>query len=143
MYLVTGAAGFLGSTVCRQLIDRGEMVRALVLSGDKSAQFLPEEVEIVYGDLCNKEDLERFLICAEDRSFDMRKELQNLKCPLFVANAEDDLVLGSDSQKAFVSALNGRPDFTVHMYRGYGHAAYDFAPDFKERMKQFFLREDG
>ena len=60
-----------------------------------------------------------------------------------VPHAEDDLVLGSDSQKAFVSALNGRPDFTVHMYCGYGHTAYDFAPDFKERMKQFFLREDG
>ena len=25
IYLVTGAAGFLGSTVCRQLIDRGEI----------------------------------------------------------------------------------------------------------------------
>lgn len=90
-----------------------------------------------------QEDLKRFMICAEDRSFDMRNELPNLKCPLFVANAEDDQVLGSDSQNAFVSALNGRPDFTVHMYRGYGHAAYDFAPDFKERMKHFFLREDG
>ncbi len=66
MYLVTGAAGFLGSTVCRQLIDRGELVRALVLSGDKSAQFLPEEVEIVYGDLCNKEDLERFFTVGND-----------------------------------------------------------------------------
>ena len=71
------------------------------------------------------------------------KVLFRFAMPLFVANAEDDQVLGSDSQNAFVSALNGRPDFTVHMYRGYGHAAYDCAPDFKERMKQFFLREDG
>ena len=43
-----------------------------------------------------QEDLKRFMICAEDRSFDMRNELPNLKCPLFVANAEDDQVLGSD-----------------------------------------------
>ena len=28
IYLVTGAAGFLGGTICRQLIERGEMVRA-------------------------------------------------------------------------------------------------------------------
>ena len=31
MYLVTGAAGFLGGTICRQLIDRGEKVQAFVL----------------------------------------------------------------------------------------------------------------
>lgn len=66
IYLVTGAAGFLGSTVCRQLIDRGENVRAFVLAGDKSAQFLPKEVEIVYGDLCNKDDLERFFTIEDD-----------------------------------------------------------------------------
>ena len=31
LYLVTGATGFLGSTVCRQLLERNEHVRALVM----------------------------------------------------------------------------------------------------------------
>ncbi|WP_026496618.1 NAD-dependent epimerase/dehydratase family protein [Butyrivibrio sp. WCD3002] len=66
MYLVTGAAGFLGSTVCRKLVERNEKVRAFVLEGDKSAKYLPEEVEIAYGDLCNKDDLERFFETPED-----------------------------------------------------------------------------
>ena len=52
MYLVTGAAGFLGSTICRQLVERGDKVRALVLPNDKSTKFLPKEVEICEGDVC-------------------------------------------------------------------------------------------
>ncbi len=64
--MVTGAAGFLGSTVCRQLVEQGERVRAFVLAGDKSAQYLPKEVEIVYGNLCNKNDLEQFFDIEQD-----------------------------------------------------------------------------
>lgn len=60
LYLVTGAAGFLGSNICAQLIERGDKVRAFVLEGDKAARFIPEEVEIVYGDLCDKDSLQKF-----------------------------------------------------------------------------------
>ena len=60
MYLVTGAAGFLGGTICRQLVDRGEKVRAFVLPNDKAMKFVPKEAEIVEGDLCNMESLRRF-----------------------------------------------------------------------------------
>ena len=51
LYLVTGAAGFLGGTICRQLIARGDKVRAFVLPGDKAIKFIPEEVEIRNVDL--------------------------------------------------------------------------------------------
>ena len=67
IWLVTGAAGFLGSNVCRQLKEKGEQVRALVLENDPSAQFLPEGVEVVYGDLLDREALEKFFEVPGDR----------------------------------------------------------------------------
>ncbi len=60
IYLVTGAAGFLGGTICRQLVERGDRVRAFVLPGDRAARFIPKEAEICEGDLCDRESLERF-----------------------------------------------------------------------------------
>lgn len=64
-YLVTGAAGFLGGTVCRQLIDRGDEVRAFVLPNDPAIKFVPEEAEVCVGDLTDTESLER-LFTVED-----------------------------------------------------------------------------
>jgi len=65
MYLVTGAAGFLGGTICRQLVDRGDKVRAFVLPNDKAIKYVPEEAEIVEGDLCDMESLRRFFTVPE------------------------------------------------------------------------------
>ena len=46
VYLLTGAAGFLGGEICRQLIDRHCTVRAFVLPNDPAAKYLPAGVEI-------------------------------------------------------------------------------------------------
>ena len=59
-YLLTGAAGFLGSNICAQLLAEGKKVRALVLPNDKSVKFIPGEVEVVIGDLCDEASLEPF-----------------------------------------------------------------------------------
>ena len=64
-YLVTGAAGFLGGTICRQLIERGEDVRAFVLPGDPAMKYVPQEAEIVEGDLTDMDSLERLFAVEE------------------------------------------------------------------------------
>lgn len=66
IYLVTGASGFLGSAICRQLAERGERVRALVLPGDKAATYLPESIEICFGDLCDQKSIEEFFRISTD-----------------------------------------------------------------------------
>lgn len=61
IYLLTGAAGFLGSNICAQLLERGDEVRAFVLPGDKSVKYIPKNVELCEGDLCDPAAVERFL----------------------------------------------------------------------------------
>ena len=64
-YLLTGAAGFLGTNICMQLLEAGCKVRALVLRGDKSVKFIPEQVEVVLGDLTDAPSLEPFFTVPE------------------------------------------------------------------------------
>lgn len=65
IYLVTGAAGFLGGTICRQLVAQGKRVRAFVLPGDKARVFIPDGVEICEGDLTDPASLKRFFTAEE------------------------------------------------------------------------------
>ena len=64
-YLLTGAAGFLGTNICMQLLEAGCKVRALVLPNDPSVKFIPGEVEVVLGDLTDAPSLEPFFTVPE------------------------------------------------------------------------------
>lgn len=66
LYLLTGAAGFLGSNICQQLLERGDSVRAFVLQGDPAVKYIPDGVEIFEGDLCSAEDCSRFFETDEE-----------------------------------------------------------------------------
>jgi dihydroflavonol-4-reductase len=59
--LVTGATGFLGSAVLRQLLDEGTRVRALARPGSDCRNLEGLDVEIVEGDLRDQGSLERAL----------------------------------------------------------------------------------
>ena len=57
--LVTGAAGFLGSHVTRQLVARGEEVRVLIRASSSNRAISDLPLEYVTGDLRDPASLER------------------------------------------------------------------------------------
>lgn len=65
IYLLTGAAGFLGSHICEELLEKGRKVRALVLRGDPAVKYIPADVEIVEGNLCDMDSLDDFFRVPE------------------------------------------------------------------------------
>jgi len=66
MYLLTGAAGYLGSNISRTLIEQGKTVRALVLKGDPAIAQVPAKAEIITGDLVDIDSLEQFFNVSYD-----------------------------------------------------------------------------
>jgi dihydroflavonol-4-reductase len=57
--LVTGASGFLGSHVARQLVARGEDVRVLLRPSSHNRAIGDLSLEYVTGDLCDADSLDR------------------------------------------------------------------------------------
>ncbi|HPF54613.1 MAG TPA: NAD-dependent epimerase/dehydratase family protein [Eubacteriales bacterium] len=57
LYIITGASGFLGNTICCRLAAEGKRVRALVRS-EKKAAALPANCEHVIGDVLDTASLE-------------------------------------------------------------------------------------
>ena len=58
LYIVTGAAGNLGSAIVRELVSREKPVRAFVLRGEEAARYLPKEADVIEGDVTDISTLE-------------------------------------------------------------------------------------
>jgi pimeloyl-ACP methyl ester carboxylesterase len=87
----------------------------------------------------NDEDLSRFIILAEAiKGFDVSDKISQITCPVLVIGSKDDNVLGGEASERIFEKLKERPDCKLHMYEGYGHAAYDVAPDYRERLLEFY-----
>ena len=87
-------------------------------------------------------DLVRFAILAETiEGFDVSDLLHRIECPVLVLGSGDDRVLGGEASEKIAEQLKNSPDCELVMYEGYGHAAYDLAPDYRERLKTFFLKD--
>ena len=90
-----------------------------------------------------EEDLSRFSILAESiRGFDVTKDLGMIDCSVLIIGDRDDRLLGANASEQIAELLDGKPGFELYLYDGYGHAAYDTAPDYRERMLRFLTAEE-
>lgn len=85
-------------------------------------------------------DLARFIVFVEGtKDFNVVDQLDKIRCPVLAVGVYEDSVLDSDATMEIAEKLDSRMDFRLYMYVGYGHAAFDTAPDYRERLLQFFL----
>ena len=101
LYLVTGAAGYLGGEVCRQIVSRGEKARALVLPHDKMKNYIPDEIELYEGDLCDMESLKNF--------FEVPPQTETI-----VLHCASMVALGNE-RRELVMDVNVNVNGTLHM----------------------------
>lgn len=88
-----------------------------------------------------KQDLARFVVLAQAiRGFDITENLYKIKCPALIIGSSDDAVLGSKAAEVIKDNLKNSSDCEFFMYDGYGHAVYDLAPDFHERVYEFLKK---
>lgn len=98
-----------------------------------------EDALIRAGKNTTEEEIEKFLILLKgSRDFDVTAELDKIRCPVLAIGVYEDAVLDSDATMEIAEILDDKKGFKLYMYKGYGHAAFDTAPDYRQRIKDFF-----
>ena len=91
------------------------------------------------GKAATEEELRRFVILARAiRGFSVADRLDRIRCPVLALGDAGDEVLDADATMEIAQELDFRPDFRLYLYTGYGHAAFDTAPDYRKRLLDFF-----
>lgn len=145
----------LGSTAARAdkaIIESTERWVALAKSGDMTA-LTADFIDCLYSentiakykdflmhlnDHVSERDIERFIIMTEAiDGFDVFDELDKIACPVLVIGVEGDKVLPCEHSRAIAEKLGCE----LYLYgEEYGHCAFDEAPDYKQRLLDFFHR---
>ncbi len=83
-------------------------------------------------------DYGRFLVNARAiLSFDASSELSGIGCPTLIIGGEEDRIVGPEASRELHAGIAGSELF---MYPGLGHALYEEARDFNERVFRFLVK---
>ena len=89
----------------------------------------------ILGAIGKPKTYDRFLCNANAiLGFDARESLSEIACPTLIIGGENDRIVGANASRELHEAIQGS---RLYLYPGLGHAAYEEAPDFYERIDQF------
>ncbi len=115
-------------------LDFGEMLYPKEVF-EAARGFLEEGAKAI-----SQEELERFAVLAEGiDDFDISRFEKRISCPAFVIGDKTDRIFPEDSFTDLYDHLKEYTDCSIYMYDGFGHAVYDVAPDYREKIQEFFL----
>ena len=100
-----------------------------------------KEAYIALSETITDGELDRFITLAEGTyGFDITGRAGDIKCPVFCVFDTSDAVLGTDAGYGFTELFSGKNNFEYFAYSGFGHALYDTAPDFAQKLYDFFIK---
>ena len=83
--------------------------------------------------------LDKFINMAEATiGFNVTDRIGQLDFPILAIGDKTDNVLFEESTLEIAKCFEGKDNFSMYMYDGYGHCVYDIAPDYKKRMYEFY-----
>ena len=84
---------------------------------------------------------DRFLANAEAiLSFDADPDLERIACPTLILGGEEDRIVGVGASRELHARIGNS---SLFVYPGLGHAAYEEAPDFNDRVLRFLDGENA
>ena len=84
---------------------------------------------------CSEEELNTFCFLAEAcKGFDVYDRLNEISCPVLIIGSKKDKIMGKERQIETAEKTGGE----LFLYSSFGHAVYDEAPDYKEKLLNFF-----
>lgn len=124
------------------LAERGDYKGLMIDTAEKSySESYLKKYRRLYpflGSMGRPKSFRRFLIqaasCTQHNSYG---ELDQIICPTLVIGGDCDQIVGADAAAELAEKIR---DSELYIYKGLGHAAYEEAKDFNERVLRFLLK---
>lgn len=86
---------------------------------------------------CTREECEEFsLLLRTMDDFDITNKIKNININTLAIGGENDPIFGEEATKEISNYLN----CLYYIFKGYRHAFYDEAPDYKQRVYDFLIK---